>query len=135
MTCLLNTPITTAGTINGVAFVVGQRHGVRGLSMQVAFVGGTGGSTCDVKVQTSIDSANTWIDVWHCTQFVTTAGRRAASLLFASNEADFDATAALVAPNVKNIMGGHLRAIVTSTGTYSATSVQVDVFTEQLAPA
>jgi hypothetical protein len=118
-----------------IPFVIGQRHGVRGLSMQVQFIGGTGGTACDVKIQTSIDGSGTWCDVWHCTSWVNTPGRRAASVMFGANEADYDATAALGSGLVKSIMGGHLRAIVTTTGVYTNSSVQVDVFSEQLAPA
>ncbi len=63
MTCLLNTSITTATTTNGTPFVVGYRHGVKGITMQVIFTYGSGGTNCDVKVQTSLDGTGTWIDV------------------------------------------------------------------------
>ncbi len=55
--------------------------------------------------------------------------------MLGTDVADIDATAALVSGATRAILGGHLRAIVTNTGTYAATTVQVDVFAEQLAPA
>lgn len=67
------------------------------------------------------------------TQFTTSSGRRACSVLQAVATADFDATAALGAAASRSIVAGHLRAVVTSVGTYGGnTSVIVTAFGEEL---
>ena len=135
MTTLLSTPITTAGTITGAPVQIAQRHGIAGLTMQVNFTYGSGGTTADVHVYTSVDDGATYIEIWHCTQFTTSSGRRAASVQMLASAADFDATATLSAAAIKDgVLGNYFKATVVSVGTYAATSVQVDIYGEQIGP-
>ncbi len=136
MSTLLSTTAAAAGTVTSAAQVVGYRHGVRALGMQVNFTGGAGGTSVDVTIQTSIDGGGTWIDIWHCTQFVNTPARRCAAFAFQSPTADVPVSGALGTPaTTRALMGGHLRAVAVVVGSYTSTLVQVDVYTEQLSPA
>lgn len=51
--------ITTAGTQTGDAV---DLTGLLALTVQARFAWGSGGTTCKVYVQTSIDDGNTWVD-------------------------------------------------------------------------
>jgi hypothetical protein len=134
--CLLNAAITTAATLTGTALRLGKRNGYRGLVCQATVAYGSGGTTIDVTVQTSLDSGVTWCDIWHCTQFTTASARRAVVLpgeTATSAAADIDATATLAAAHsIDGLLGDQVRAKVVSVGTYAGTTVQVDVFGDQL---
>jgi hypothetical protein len=138
MTTLLNTAITTAGTITGTPVQIAQRHGVGRLTIQTNFVYGSGGTAADVRVSTSVDDGSTWIEIWHCTQFTTSSGRRAVALpgvTATSSSADINATAALAAgASLDGVFGSWFKASVVSTGTYAGTTVQVDLYSEQIGP-
>jgi hypothetical protein len=134
MTTLFNGIVTAAGTTNGVPLKVARRTGVKGLSMQVNFIYGSSGTTCDVTIQTSLDSGNTWVDLYHATQFTTASGRRVASVNMAASLAEVAvAGTALAGGTTREILGDQLRAVVVSTGTYATnTQVIVDCYGEQL---
>ena len=137
MTTIASWTITSAGTVNGTPFRVQKRNGIRGLTAQCAFTYGSGGTSVDVKIQTSIDGGANWVDIWHATQFTTASGRRAVALPMTtatSSTADIDATAALTAGHSQDgYLGDQIRATYTSVGTYAGgTTVAVDVYSEQM---
>lgn len=136
MATLFNASITTAATVNGSAFRLQRRNGYRGLVCQVNFTYGSGGTTVDVTLQTSFDGGSTWTDFYHATQFTTASGRRGAVLpgvTATSSSADLDLTATQAAGHsVDGLLGDQVRARVVSTGTYAASTLQIDVFGDQL---
>src|SRR5215469_14788250 len=98
MTTLYSGTITTAATATSSSFTIGRRNGYRGLSAQANFTYGSGGTTVDVYIDTSIDGGSTWINIIHFTQFTTASGRRATGVQQATGlTADIDGTANLAA--------------------------------------
>jgi hypothetical protein len=88
------------------------------------FTYGSGGTTCVVVVQTSLDGTN-WIDIARF-DFTTSSAAKRTNLSGLTN-VDVAAVAALATEDeLPGILGDRLRAKVTSTGTYAGnTAVSV----------
>lgn len=132
---LLNLPsITSAiasGTLAGVEKLLGAP---RNLTLQANFVYGSGGTTVDAYVQTSVDGGNTWVDV--CNFHFTTSSQRFLFNLNAQTPVttEYTATDGSLSSNTSKdgILGSQLRVKYQSTGTYSGTSLSVDATSDQL---
>lgn len=104
--------------------VIDRLDGMQALTLSVRFSYGSGGSTCAVTVQTSLDQGASWIDIARF-DFTTASARKVANLSGLLSKA-VTAVAALGAEGVfDGVFGDRLRAVVTSTGTYGGTSVSV----------
>jgi hypothetical protein len=130
--------ITTAQSIATRGKVHKLPDNCKGLTAEVVFVDGGGGTAIKVFIQTSMDSLGSttvgrapqvWFDVM-CIAFATTAGRKIlkvreeTAVVAAVAESDgalSDDTA------VSGIIGTHVRARIVTTGTYSGTST-IDVY-------
>jgi hypothetical protein len=134
VTSLLSVGITTAVTAAlGPVFSV-REPGPSNLLVQGNFVGGTGGSAVTCWVQTSIDGGATWIDIVNF-HFANSAVRAIYNLSSATvNTSAVTPTDGSLGNNsaVDGILGSQFRTKLTTTGTYSATTLQVDVATVSL---
>ena len=91
--------------------------------VQVRFAYGSGGTTCKIFIQSSIDQGTTWFDLW-CFAATTSGKTRARRIKPDGNEltpgdgalADDTVSSALV-------LGDRLRAKIVSTGTYAGSTV------------
>jgi hypothetical protein len=93
------------------------------VTLFVNFTWGSGGATCMVVVQTSLDGTN-WIDIARF-DFTTASAAKRCQLSGLTN-IDVAAVAALSVEDELAILGDRLRCKVTSTGTYAGnTSVSV----------
>lgn len=118
--------ITEGASAAGVAQgLIDQLSGVTAVTIQCAFVYGSGGTTCAVTVQTSLDQGASWIDIARF-DFTTATAKKVANLSGLYSKA-VAAVAALSAEGVTDgVLGDRFRAKVTSTGTYAgSTSVAV----------
>jgi hypothetical protein len=88
-------------------------------------VGGTAGTAILAKLQTSLDGV-TWLDIAQL-DFANTAGSFVANLSGLLSKANGAYTALAAAGVNDGILGNQLRAIVTSTGVYSATTLSMMV--------
>lgn len=109
--------VTTEGTTTETA--IENLEGLEGASLQVYFIYGSGGTTCKVYVQTSLDQGTTWVDV-ACFAFTTATARKAANLS-STTVGVSTATDGTLADNtvLNGVLGDRLRAKVVSTGTYA----------------
>lgn len=124
-TAVTNSVITDGVSSAGVAqaFIDGLEW-MAAVTLFVNFTFGSGGSTCIVIIETTLDGVN-WIDVARF-DFATTSGAKRANLS-GLTPVGVAAVAALSSEGVLDgILGDRLRAKVTSTGTYAGnTSVSV----------
>jgi hypothetical protein len=132
MTTIFSGPIGTSGTFSGSNYNVLKRTGNKGMSMQMVFTYGSGGTTVDAKVQTSLDGGTTWVDIWHASQFTTSNATRLASVQQVVSVSD-TSNAALGAATIRDgFLGPLLKVTYTGVGTYTSTTLSCDVYGDQL---
>jgi hypothetical protein len=114
VTNLASTPVTGIGK-------------VLGLSLLCAFTATSGGTTCKVYVQTSLDGGITWYDLKQFA-FTTSSAVRNANADGLAQVASATPTTGTMADDAiaHGLVGDRLRFVVTTTGTYGAGS-KVDV--------
>lgn len=118
--------ITSGTSAAGAAqALIDRLGGMQSVSLQAAFVYGSGGTTCIVVVQTSLDQGASWIDI--CRFDFSTANAKKVANISAAGAVAPAAVATLGAEGkLDGILGDRLRAKVTSTGSYAGnTSVSV----------
>jgi hypothetical protein len=122
-TAVTNQVVTSAADSQGAtqAYVDGLA-GISAATIQVNFNYGSGGTTLDVFVETTLDQGSTWVQVAHAT-FATASAEK----LF--NVSGLTDKLTAVAPStlsndtaLSGIFGDRWRAKMTSTGTYAGNS-------------
>jgi hypothetical protein len=129
MSALLVLPITTA--ISTTAGRVYQfRNGPpRALAVEAKLAYGSGGTSINAYVQTSIDGGTSWCDIANF-RFSTAAGTSLFNLSALTPVTTVvTATDGSIASNTSldGIIGSHVRVKYATTGTYSATTLTVAV--------
>lgn len=113
--------ITTAATAIGDA--VTDLDGMSEVDVQIRLSYGSGGTTCKVFIQSSIDQGTTWFDLW-CFAGLLASKVRLRRLKPDGNEltpADGALADDTVAAGIA--IGDRLRAKVVSTGTYAGSTL------------
>lgn len=126
-TAVTGSVITAGVSPAGVAQSFLDRfEGMEALAIYVGFTYGAGGTTAVLKVQTTFDDVE-WIDIARFD--FATASRSAVANLSALLSKAVTTVAALGAEGVNDgLLGAKLRAILTTTGTYTTnTSIKVRV--------
>lgn len=96
--------------------------GIAGVTLECDFNYGSGGTTCIVLAQTSLDGGTVWLDIARFD--FATASRKAVCNLSGLLSKAVTTYAALSAEGVMDgVLGPMLRAVVSSTGTYVNTTV------------
>ena len=128
---LYSATITTAISGVGQTPVIGLEQ-AKYLVLHANFVYGSGGTSADVYVQTSVDGGASWFDIANF-HFLTTSGKKV-SVVECSPATPFTAatvpgSAALSANTVLNgVIGDRVRALVTTVGTYAGgTTLAIDM--------
>jgi len=99
-------------------------EGLTGVTLDVAFGYGSGGTTAVVVVQTSSDGGTIWRDVAYFA-FTTASASKYANLSGLTPKS-VAAYAALAMDGVNDgLLGDQLRAVITTTGTYVGTTLAV----------
>jgi len=135
MTILLSVPITTPNAaVAGPVLQVGRRAGVpNNALLQGKLTYGSGGTTIDAWVQTSLDGGVTWCDVANF--HFTTASARFVFNLSSTTVITTQATPTdgTMAANTSSsgLIGPRWRVKYSSTGTYAGTTLEVDMEADQ----
>ena len=123
---LPSTAITAAGTVTGSTFA--EFGPEDQLQVETIFTYGSGGTTCKVYIQTSLDGGLTWIDI-ACHAFTTATASKVSAITenIAPASQAFAPTDGSLTDNtiIQGVLGDLLRAKVISVGTYAATTVKV----------
>lgn len=115
--------ITTALT-NSAQTPLTDLDGMAAANIVAELLGATAGTSISALVQTTFDDGTTWLDVARF-DFTTTAGKKYA-VLQAVAAKGVTSYAALAAEGVNDgLLGDRLRAVITSVGTYTNTTLNV----------
>lgn len=101
--------------------------GILAATLQCEFAYGSGGTSCKVYAQVSLDKGLSWIDV-ACFAFTTASAVKVVNLsALTPIGTAVTPTQAAIADNtvVDGILGAVMRAVLVSTGTYANTQVQL----------
>ncbi len=111
--------ILTASTLNGAAVgYIGGLGGMVSLTAWANFGWGSGGTTAALKIQTSLDQGDNWIDIIRFD--FTTAIRKAHAAVGVFANAGPTTVAALGSEGkLDNVLGDMVRAILSTTGVYA----------------
>lgn len=102
-------------------------QGTRSIALEAKFVYGSGGTTCKVYVQTSLDGGDTWFDV-ACFAFATTTASKVSAVktdtALAAASTPTDAT---LSDNsiLDGILGDLMRVKTAVAGTYVTSTLEV----------
>lgn len=103
---------------------ISNLDGADAVTLIAQFGYGSGGTSCDVLVQTTLDGGTTWLDVAHFS-FTTASATKAANLSGLTAKA-VGAYVALSGEGVNDgLLGNQIRAVITSIGTYVNTTLSV----------
>jgi len=124
---LCNKTITTALTKAAQETITGLT-GLGSLALQAIFTYGSGGTSANAFVQTSLDGGVTWIDI-ACFAFLTTTATKVSALtmhLAPTTQAFAPGNGALADDTVVNgVIGDRVRVILTTVGTYAGSTTLV----------
>lgn len=99
-------------------------EGVGSVTLEAVFAYGSGGSTCNVVVQTTLDDGQTWRDVARF-DFATSSAVKHANLSANSSKA-VTSYSALSGEGVYDaVLGNSVRAVISSSGTYANTTISL----------
>ncbi len=125
---LLSLTITTALTAQVTVPLQVAKGGVPpSVTVQCTFTYGSGGTTADAWVQTSLDGGLTWVDIANC-HFTTSTARFVYNLSSMTPvTTEYAPTDGTLAANTSKdgILGPSFRAKYTTTGTYAASTTIV----------
>lgn len=103
---------------------IANLDGMTALTLIATFGYGSAGTTASVTVQTSADGGTTWLDIARF-DFTTASAKKVANLSGLLSKA-VAAYAALASEGVfDGVLGTQLRAVVTTTGTYVNSTLDV----------
>jgi hypothetical protein len=102
-------------------------NGIQSIVAQGNFVYGSGGTSLDAYLQTTVDNGETWIDIanWN---FTTSSARviHVIGMAYPQVEAYTALDGSIAANTIKDgILGSLLRVKLTTTGTYAATTIEI----------
>jgi hypothetical protein len=122
--------ITTALTNSAQTAITGL-DGMSAANIVAELLGGTGGTTIVGLVQTSVDGGTVWLDVarfdFNTADSPPTAGKKYCVLQTNAAKA-ITQYAALAAEGMNDgLLGDRMRAVLTSTGTYTDTTLSIRV--------
>jgi hypothetical protein len=129
-TTLSTNTITTAGTVTSTAIQT-KDWAPQNISIQCNFTYGSGGTTADAYIQTSLDGGTTWTDLAECS-FATSSARKVYNVSgLTGGAAALTATDGTLAANTalaQGVMGNRWRTKLITVGTYAGgTTLNVDV--------
>jgi hypothetical protein len=133
---LLSLPITSAITVTkGQVYGFETEYSPKNMTIQANFIYGSGGTTVDAYLQTSIDQGNTWCDVAQF-HFTTSSARKQFNLSsLTPNTSELTCTDGSLSANSAQdgLFGSLIRVKYVTVGTYAGgTSLQVDVISQRL---
>ena len=129
-TNLVSATITSAGTVTSTPIQT-KDWAPESVSIQCSFTYGSGGTSVDAYIQTSLDGGTTWIDVAECNLLLASArkGYNVSGLTGGTSPLAFtDGALTANTALAQGIMGNKWRTKIISVGTYAGgTTLNVDV--------
>tara|TARA_R110000824_G_scaffold167181_1_gene343951 strand:- start:7692 stop:8114 length:423 start_codon:yes stop_codon:yes gene_type:complete len=121
---LQNLNLTTSAAGTYVSDETSVPIGILNFTSQAVFVRGSGGTTCDVFIQTSLDQGSTWIDIIQFAFVTTTVTGISAVKPNIALAANYTPTDGALSDNsiTDGLMGDRVRVKTVIAGTYSGTS-------------
>ena len=94
------------------------------ITIQSAFVRGSGGTSCDVFLQTSVDNGSTWIDIAQFAHTTTSVTKISSVRPYIAVAANITPTDGSLADNtiLDGLIGDRLRVKTVVVGSYAGTS-------------
>lgn len=126
---LVNLPITAAAALAATPGSLQLADSPRSLLVQANFSYGSGGTTVDAFLQTSVDGGLSWMDIAQF-HFATASARAFYNLNSQTpNKTQVPATDGTLAVNTANdgLLGPLFQLKLASTGTYAGTTLRIDV--------
>lgn len=123
---LLEMPLTAANNAVAMSSIT-DLEGMQAVTLEAQLGYGSGGTTCKVWVQTTLDNGQTWIDI-ACFAFGAAGGIKVVNLSgMTPVTTAFAPSDGALADNtfIDGVLGTALRAKITSTGTYASSGVAV----------
>lgn len=127
LTAALTDQVITEGasSTGSAQTYIDRLDGMGSLTVWANFDYGSGGTTCAVIVQTSLDQGTNWIDIIRF-DFTTSDSKKHATVGVFANAAPAALAALGSEGKLDHILGDRIRAKITSTGTYAgSTTVSV----------
>lgn len=130
MTALLNVPVPAAGTFVGPLYQLRVPAGANPVMMaQATLAYGSGGTSINVYLQSSIDGGTTWSDVISFTQMLLANSRQAAAVVPGSANAAAATDGTLTqTTNNPAVFGEWWRVKYIVVGAYVTSNLRVDAF-------
>ena len=116
---------TLAAAVTSKTFPIWQFDpgSVRSLTVLADFVRAAGGTTTDVLVETSFDNGSTWVEIMQFAFLVTTDRKLSSVRRDIAVAGGIDPDGALADDAILDgVIGDRIRAVLTTTGTYSGAS-------------
>ncbi len=121
--------ITTALTASIFKTTSGL-YGMKALVVEANFTYGSSGTTVDIWIQTSLDGGSTWIDIMQFPFLLASVRQIHTCTLggLVAERTDITPVDGTLGDNliVDNVLGDMLRAKITTTGTYAATTLSLN---------
>ena len=114
----------TAALSASVQSAIDDLEGILSAAIEVQFSYGSGGTTCKVYIQTTLDNGQTWIDI-ACFAFATASATKIINLsALTPQTTQITPTDGSMTDNTcqDGVLGSALRAKVTTTGTYAGST-------------
>ena len=124
----LSLTVTDAGTYPSDEISIPMGASV--ITTQAAFARGSGGTTCDVFIQTSVDNGSTWIDIMQFAFATTTVTKVSAVRPYIALAANVTPTDGSLSDNtiLDGLIGDRLRVKTVVVGTYlGASTLDVNI--------
>lgn len=134
MTTILSGLVPAAGSYTGSVYFFAKRNVNRSACIQCVLTYGSGGTSADFYVQTSLNGGGTWVDMANF-HYTTSGGASIINLSsLTPKTTQYTPTNKAISANssVDGIIGDRLMVSYVIVGSYSTTTVAIDVITDQL---
>jgi hypothetical protein len=130
---LLNKQITGALTLAAAGGQLQLNDAARSICAQANFTYGSGGTTVDAYLQTSVDGGNTWFDIaeFHFTTASALVAFNLSSLTPQTAQVTLKNGALAANTAQDGLLGPQFQVLLASTGAYVGTALRIDVAAQE----
>jgi hypothetical protein len=130
---LLKLPITTALTLGQQGGQLQLNDAARSICAQANFTYGSGGTTVDAYLQSSVDGGATWFDIaeFHFTTASALVAFNLSSLTPQTTQVTLKNGTLAANTAQDGLLGPQFQVLVASTGTYVGSTLRIDVAAQE----
>jgi hypothetical protein len=130
---LLNKQITGALALAAAGSQLQLNDAARSICAQANFTYGSGGTTLDAYLQTSVDGGITWFDIaeFHFTTASTLVAFNLSSLTPQTTQLTLKNGTLAANTAQDGLLGPQFQVLLASTGTYAGSSLRIDVAAQE----